>query len=261
MKKNILYYCLVIFLFVGNAFATVIDKADDYADFETSASFVNFLSDNDMVSDFQKMNMPTAFIERSLERFNGFAFKKMPNETILGYYNSLTKKIYLPLSMYNSSTGSLKSVKDLTIDEISTLYHEIWHCYLDLYAKDGDPKVYSIWRDASMRLYQTRGVDIHNEAYGLFIGSIVTSYVNIWRIMAPKSPEKRELLRSSKNLKAIYEQTFSEKIFGYYRRWDGKFIDSTVNLPESDRSNIIDNLFSEIMSRDYLSAYREEIFD
>ncbi|HLE11079.1 MAG: hypothetical protein A2504_01720 [Bdellovibrionales bacterium RIFOXYD12_FULL_39_22] len=259
MRRITIFSLFFSFFIMATSYALVVADANDTGDFEVSVRDYHLVSKG-LAIELREMNLPAEFVEKTLLRLGGFVFKNMPAENIGGYYNKLTKKIYLPLSMYDTATNSLKAVSALTLDDLSTLYHELWHAYLDLIARSDDLSVYTIWFEGAGKLYNGHGRDIHDEAYGLFVGELAMSYSRTWRSFIGKTLEGRERLRSSPQLKGLYEQTFKEKIFGYYRRWDGVFVDSTVNLPEVDRYNITDNLFRKVMSRDYVTAYREEIF-
>ena len=173
----------------------------------------------------------------------------------------MTKTIYLPLEMRDARTGGLIPVSKLSEMRIGSLYHELWHAYLDTFAKPRNTVVYNKWLREARTLYPKKGIQFHDEAYGIFLDQIMINYLQLRRIFEKRTPHNRERLRNANGLKKIYEESFHEKVFGYYySRWTRQFIYSKVNLPESARLTIVRDLLHNRPPAIYAQAYLEEHF-
>ena len=215
---------------------------------------------SEFLNEMEAMKAPTHFVEQTVDHLRGIVFKNLPEGTGAAY-NPRTKEIYLGFDLKDPRTGQLKKTIDLGEGGVSTIYHELWHCYFDNIAKPRNTDLYRNWLNNASGLYRSNGMEIHEEAYGVFVEKTILQYVRIRRIMEKKTPENRERLRNFPQFVAIYEDAFNEVINGYYYdSWRREIIYSHVNLPQSDRQNILNGLYLNEMSTKLKDAFSEDKF-
>lgn len=215
----------------------------------------------EFVSQLDHLKAPTRFIKEALNNLNSIGFKTFP-EGIYASYNKLTNRIDLSLNLRNPATGGLKPLADLTHDEIATVYHELWHCYLSRVGSPRNEELVRYFRQSANSIYPDHHMDFQDEAYAAFVDTAIGSYIQMRRSMERLTPEKREnvRLRVGASLSAIYESSFWSPIFGYYRSWTGQFISTTVNLPKADRQVILKLLFENQLPIVFAEAFAENKF-
>ena len=163
----------------------------------------------------------------------------------------------------NQNFHVLKNFKELGDTEISTITHELWHAYFDGISKQTE--FYQEFMKNAMTLYagNARNVqgDVQNEAYGLFIDHVLFQFLTIRKQFELRTPENREKLRRSEEMKKLYQDVlFRDEITGYYQDQETcAIVPSGVNLPVVDRKNILENLFKNKIST-LESAFSEEYF-
>ncbi|HLE01381.1 MAG TPA: hypothetical protein VJB59_14050 [Bdellovibrionota bacterium] len=217
---------------------------------------------SDFVQGMTELRAPVRYLKQALQNLSGIGFVALP-ENAIAVYNRLTNRITFGLEMQDRRTGGLKSFAELSDDEVATVAHELFHCYFSTAAKRTQDDFYEEWQKSAVQLYSSafgRPFDVHEEAYAAFITITVQNYVNIRRMMAARTPAARDRLRRNHNIAAIYEQTFQESVFGYYRNFWGEFITSDVNLPRTDRENILTNLYDGELPENFAAAFAESRF-
>lgn len=237
----------------------------DESDFQLSQEVITShdlqVSLPEFVKELERMKAPTRFIKEALNNLNSIGFKTFP-EGIFASYNKLTNRIDLSDSLRNPATGGLKPIADLTHDEIATVYHELWHCYLTRVGSPRNEELIRYFRQSANSTYPDHQIDFQDEAYAAFIDTSIASYIQMRRSMERLTPEKRESVRqrTGAGLTAIYETSFWSPIFGYYRSWTGKFITTTINLPHADRPVILKLLLDNQIPTAFAEAFAENKF-
>jgi len=217
----------------------------------------NLAAFGDLFSVLEKMQAPTAYLKLAAGRVRSVIFKKLPDD-VGGAYNSMTKSIYLPLELMDTSTRALKSARSLSDISIGTLYHELWHAYLDLVARPERNQIFNLYISQSQILYPDHALQYHDEAYAIFLDEILRNYLQMRKIFEKKTPEVRDRLRDSLSLKKIYEDSFSVTVNGYYfDNWRRRFITSSVNMPSKDRHGIVEILLQNRPPFEYEKAFPE----
>ena len=253
-------YFLLLSLVGWNIFAS--EQYDqfiiDYPSYEYELS-ANQKNNLEFIRDLKLMHVPTRYLEEGFKSITGIVFKKMPDNAV-AYYNKLNKKIYFAFDMQDPLNKQLKRVKDLTLDHLATVVHEVWHAYFYNVAQRRENIIYKNWFKGAKYIYPDHGLKYHDEAYGLYVEKVLQMYVLIRRTFENKTPEIRESLRQSKPLKSMYEGVFNEKGFGYYVNFRREAIYTNVNLSELDRVNILQNLFDNLLKKGYQEVYAENRF-
>jgi len=245
-------------LLINNAFATVIYTPIEGQQIQAKASPASIFSE--VFARLDKIKAPTQFMKQAATRLKSVVFKQLPEDTY-GAYNPLLDTMYFPLEMRDAKTGGLIPFDQMSEVKLSTIYHEMWHAYLDLVAKPSNNEIYKTWLAGANGLYRDHGSQFHDEAYGIFIGEILINYLQMWDVFKKRDATAREKLRQSLSLKKIYEDGFKIVVRGYYYdMWRRVFVNSTVNLPDSERTKIVEVLLLNRPPFDYLQAFPEEIF-
>ena len=214
---------------------------------------------SDFVQGMTELRAPVRYLKQALQNLSGIGFAALP-ENAIAVYNRLTNRITFGLEMQDRRTGAMKKFAELSDDEVATVAHELFHCYFATVAKRTEEGFYREWYKSAVQLYSSHPFGFHEEAYAAFITITVQNYVNIRRMMAARTPAARDRLRRNHNIAAIYEQTFQESVFGYYRNFWGEFITSDVNLPRTDRENILTNLYDGELPENFAAAFAESRF-
>jgi len=253
-------YFLLLSLLGFNLFAN--EKYDqfiiDYPSYEYELN-TDEKNSPEFLRDLKLIYVPTRYLEEGFKSIKGIVFKNMPDNAV-AYYNRLNKKIYFAFDMQDPITKKLKRVSDMTLDNLATVFHEVWHAYFYNVAKPGSNPLYKNWLKGANSIYPDHGLKFHDEAYAHYAEKVLQLYVLIRRTFENKTPEIRERLRQSAPLLKMYEGSFNEKVFGYYVNVLRQTIYTDVNLPESDRVNILQNLFDNVLKKGYLEAYVENRF-
>ncbi|OFZ21222.1 MAG: hypothetical protein A2X94_07110 [Bdellovibrionales bacterium GWB1_55_8] len=210
------------------------------------------------VEGLEKHRAPTAYLRTSLAALGSLRFQRFP-DGILASYNRLTNQMTLDVAMKSTTGGGLKPLNELTPDQISTLYHELWHCYFSKVLRTTDP-LYLDWFRSAQSLYTHHHRDFHDEAFAEFISEVTAAYLQMRRLMEARAPAARERMRANATLKKLYEDSFESQIEGYYRAFLGDFVSSGVNLPHGDRLLILENLLEGKIQKVYLDAFDERQF-
>ncbi len=214
----------------------------------------------DLFKNLEKMHSPFKYLQEAAPKLRAVVFKKLPEDTY-GAYNPILDTMYFPLEMQDGTSGKLLPFAKLSDSKIGAIYHEMWHAYLDLVAGPAQNELYKYFISQTQTIYTSHGRDFHDEAYGMFIYELFINYAQLWKIFTRETPETREKLRNSASMKSIYESSFHSQIFGYYYSMlQRRFIDSTVNLPESDRKKIVNLVLRDRPPYDYQEAFPEIFF-
>jgi len=263
MKIKFLKLNLIISLISTNVFATIVEN-----NIEESRYIQNNVSSRVMsstqafsklIEELDKQSVPTRYLKQSLPYIKSIKFVTLqPN--VYGIYNTLTKVMTLGEDFISASTGQVKTLSNLTFDQVASVYHEFWHAYRDNIASKSRSPLILTFASQARSLYRSKGSNIHDEAYGLYAEEIVKNYVHFYSLFEKRNMDSRKKLRDNIKLSNIYKSGFNSEIFGYYRTWRGQFKNSTVNLPSRDRLNIEKNLLDSKVSRNYLEAFAENKF-
>jgi hypothetical protein len=121
-------------------------------------------------------------------------------------------------STMRDEKGTLLDFEKMTPDQISTIYHEMWHAYVDL-VSDKSPLVRDMVSVAEVRYAEfpkDKRVEIHEEAVGNYLDAVVGTYIQIRRILMQKPPERRKELLSNPRFQRIWTRLFEDSYTGYY---------------------------------------------
>jgi hypothetical protein len=264
-ERSIMIFVIILasLFYIGSLWAQ--DQDNEGQEFflneHVEASYALSASLPEFVSSLDRMKAPTRYIKEALNHLNGIGFKSFP-EGVIAYYNKLTNWIYLGESLKDPATGGLKPLSQLTPDDISTVYHELWHCYLSRVAKPRSDELALHFRENAYATYPDHQLDFQDEAYAAFIDTSIVNYIQIRKSMERLGPEKREMVRLQvgKGLSGLFEASFWDHLYGYYRSWTGKFITTTIDLPKADRKIIASLLFDSQLPMVFAEAYAENKF-
>ena len=116
--------------------------------------------------------------------------------------------------------GQLKPFADMTPREIGTVYHEMWHAWFDLAGPTEAPDFLRRFRTGAgichtdvPREYR---LEVHEEAAADYIEALISTYLQMSRFLAGKTPERREEIRKQGRYLEVYRRLFTEKYTGYY---------------------------------------------
>ena len=216
--------------------------------YEVTASLSIEKFSNKFLTELVKFNIPKNAFEKTLRHIGRIKFIK--SDLIEGLYNRLTKTLLLSDTLYDFNENNLKSFETTDPGSLGFLFHELWHVYLSKIAKEDNYNFYATWKSGADNLYEDHGRDFHDEAYALYIEHVMSTYIMIRKLLLPKDTEGKKRLLASTSLEKLYKTAFNTPISGYYFSWKKIFIYSTVNLPDSDRDNILINFFENKFSKE-----------
>ncbi len=93
---------------------------------------------NKLITDARALKLPTKFIEAVPVGFVRFEFDDL--RTFAAEYHPEDHRMVLNRSLsFNAAGGALRSLRDLTNKDLQTLYHELFHAFMD-YLTTGSPQ-------------------------------------------------------------------------------------------------------------------------
>jgi hypothetical protein len=137
---------------------------------------------------------------------------------------------------YLTPQGQLKPFDEMTPPQIGTLYHEMWHAWLATAAFAEAPDFLRRFRaDAGMCHVDVPAddrVEVHEEAAADYIEALVSTYVQMNRFLAGKTPERREEIRKQGRYLESYRHLFTDRFTGYYTEEIAGATSATAHLED-----------------------------
>ena len=94
-----------------------------------------------LITDAKALKLPTKFIEELPSGFVRFEFDDL--RTFAAEYHPEDHRMVLNRALsFNAAGGALRSLRDLTNKDLQTLYHELFHAFMD-YLTTGSPQAHS----------------------------------------------------------------------------------------------------------------------
>lgn len=133
---------------------------------------------------------------------------------------SLNFRYLILTDRYLTADGRLKPFDEMTPQQVGALYHEMWHAWLDTSAFIEAPDFLRRFRtDAGIchtDVPREDRVEVHEEAAADYIEALVSTYVQMNRFLAGKTPARREEIRKEGRYLESYGRLFKERFTGYY---------------------------------------------
>lgn len=102
-----------------------------------------------LISDAKALELPTKFIEEVPAGFVHFEFDDL--RTFAAEYHPEDHRMVLNRSLsFNAAGGALRSLRDLTNRDLQTLFHELFHAFMDYLATGSRSDVHVVPQDALM---------------------------------------------------------------------------------------------------------------
>ncbi|PIR23862.1 MAG: hypothetical protein COV44_00690 [Deltaproteobacteria bacterium CG11_big_fil_rev_8_21_14_0_20_45_16] len=231
-----------------------------------------------------KVNSPFMFL--GLRAAKGIEF----SDSGTNQYQSFMGRLVLSDSLQDGG-NRLRPYEAISSIDLGILAHESWHSYLDNYImRKSSYARFKKWITSRARnlfwdLPESKQLAALDEAYAIYIGSMVTAYRGIQRDM------DRQLKQDSWDCGKIesladrfWSLAWNEPVYGYYYRdtiseyWEDKFT-AVINwisgeksdqnsegiyyvkqsITDIDRDWIAENVLKTKFSRDYLETFGSEL--
>lgn len=142
-------------------------------------------------------------------------------------YNPDSRCVVFDTSM-QAPDGTLKNFDAMTDRQIATIYYEMWHAwFIEVEAKRrGD--LFKAMEKRAETLHQaypeSKRMEFYREAVAGFIDTIIETYMQTKRFLTPKTPERREEIRTKTR---FFQNTYVEQ---FYKSYNG-FYTKSITLP------------------------------
>jgi hypothetical protein len=188
---------------------------------------------------------PTAMVAIGLAHLKFVKFVTDENQSLATavYYPNLSLMV-LSRGDLQESSGLLRSVRSLSPDDLGVIYHEIWHSFFN---RSGIAPAFIMRSVDSLYAGYDAKVreNIHEEAYGLFIQKVISSYIMNSRNIHKAPATIRSTLKVNPDLIRNYESVFTEPCYGYFRDPHLGLVWSTVSIDPTDKLFILHNLLED----------------
>ena len=123
---------------------------------------------------------------------------------------------------FRGEDGRLKAFDRLNHREIATIYHELWHAwFVEVETKRKGP-LYKALQEKAKKLHsaypEVKRLEIHEEAAADFIDAVISTYLQMKRFLAAKTPERRGEIRDMARYMDMYRSLFRDNYTGYFTR-------------------------------------------
>jgi len=231
-----------------------------------------------------KLNSPFMFL--GLRAAKGIEFSNSGTNR----YQSFMGRLVLNDTLQDGG-NRLRRYENIGQVDLGILAHESWHSYLDNYVmrKESYSRM-KLWFTSRARnlfwdLPESKQLAALDEAYAIYIGSMVAAYRGIQRDMDRQS---KQASWDCDKIEALADRfwsiAWSESVYGYYYRdtipeyWEDK-LTAVINwlsgeksdqnsegiyyvkqsITDIDRDWIADNIFKTKFPRDYLETFGSEL--
>lgn len=223
-----------------------------------------------LLKSVKRMGMPVRYLIQSLLLLDQVSFVQFKNEDIKGTYNKITNTMRLGDDFLNELSLSpygedfiIKPIENLSKVQITTLYHELWHVLLERHVKRNRPLFFHLYHQQLAQYYKGEifGGVYQNEAYGVYIDQVILNYLNHYERFKKSSPEVRQKLRESPDMRRNFFQANNLPAYGYrYSLFERAVVFSDVNLSIEDRGLIYQYVFKDEISIHLYENFKEELF-
>lgn len=210
----------------------------------------------------RQAGMPVIYAQLAAQRLTEVEFTEIPGA--VATYSSMFgiwTKIQFDRSL-EGQPGQLKPFAELGLNDHATIYHELWHCYLDTVERMGNTPFYQQVTARAEVLYQTEPADkrteIFDEAAAALIESTLSTYLIFARSALKKGPWERETWRLAPSLLTLWDSHFNrDKHTGYYNTFSGE-VYCSVPLERSDIDLILAQTMEGMFTDDFSYTFSDD---
>ena len=242
----------------------------DYSSDDGASHLVKKLEKNEvfyffapLIKGLRKQGLPIKYLIESLKELGGVDFVDFGDRDVTGSYNKLTNRMKLGDNFIDSNTGKLKSATLLTKYQKTTIYHELWHVYLNRIINVQRPLFYYVYKSHITKYYSgvLYGPVFQNESYGVYIDQVIANYLEYFSLFSKRDANGRNLLRQSRDMRDHFKEMLNKPAYGYrFSILERGVIFSDVNLSLADRMLIFSDIFQHEISYHYEKNFPEELF-
>lgn len=216
----------------------------------------------DYLAGAQAAGLPVAYMWVAAENLTAIEFNA-PEGAVASYSSlaGLFAKIQFAPA-FEGEPGELRPFAEITNSEHATVYHEMWHCYLDTYERANATAFYQDFSARAETLYgndpAARRLEIHDEAAAQVVEQLLVSFL-IWANSARnRTPWDREEWRGAENLLNLWASHFEEgQYYGYYATIGGE-VWTDVSLQPPDIEVIADHVLESSFTSDFAHTFSDQ---
>lgn len=265
IRGRLLLVCLqvvLLFLVLSGGFASAASMRGDRSPWES------------LIAQAEALGLPVRFLRVIPPDFITLEFEDL--HTFAAEYHPEEHRMLLNLSLsFNGAGGALRSLSEMTHRELGTLYHELFHAYMDYVASSPavigpeDKRLLRFARDRQHCQYEVVSItpvvqkktvtetrflgeqeswEALNETWGVFVGWTVWTKLELSR-----GPAARKAMKRAEWLKRLKKADQDGDLRGYYEPRDPKertiaqkrYLAPSSRLRPSEAAMLLEVLFGE----------------
>ncbi len=223
---------------------------------DQSAAFSNYLEGA------RQAGLPTIYAQEAAQRLAEIEFTDI--DGAVATYSSMFgiwTKIQFDRSL-EGQPGQLKAFSELGLNDHATIYHELWHCYLDTVERMGNTPFFQQFAARAATLYQTQPADkrteIFDEAAAALIEGTLSTYLILAKSALTKEPWERDTWRLAPSLLTLWDNHFNnDQHHGYYNTFSGE-VYCDVPLERTDIDLILAQVMEGLFTDDFAHTFSDD---